>query len=89
MILPLGGYAGGGNVELGAVAAGILTGTVGVLIWAACVASGYWIGKIAGYPATGAMVLGFGIPMLAILVNGQMAMRAERKRAARREGETK
>lgn len=79
MFLPFGGYAGRGNLELGAAIAGIICGVGSVLLWAACVILGYWIGAMMDYPATGAVVAGFGIPTFAIIVNGWIATRKENK----------
>lgn len=51
--------------------------------WAAIANFGMWLGEIAGYPETGAFFGVFGIPILAILVNGWIDMWQD----ARHEGE--
>lgn len=79
-MIPLGGYAGGGNLELGAAIAGILCGVGSVVFWAACVVLGYWVGGMAGDPATGAVIAGFGIPIFVILVNGWIGMWQDARR---------
>lgn len=41
-----------------------------LLGWSACAYLGLWLGEMVGYPAAGVTVGTFGVPILAILING-------------------
>jgi hypothetical protein len=72
-------YADNSVCEVGAGAAFIFCLTFGgVLVWAFAWL-GYGIGIAIDWPVAGVVFGVFGIPILAMLVNGQMGMRREER----------
>lgn len=77
MWIRLGGYAGGGNCEWQAGVSGILYLAAAIGCWWACAYFGAVVGEAVGYPAAGVSFGAFGVPLLAIMINGWIDMRQD------------